>query len=61
MGKADDFNLGCPECGCAEAVNPAPDPIRSLPVEAPPLPWWAFVAAAAVILGLSLVLLQTLR
>ena len=61
VGKADDFDRGCPSCGSFEAANPAPDPIRPLPVAASPLPWWAFVVAAIVILGLSLVLLQTLR
>jgi RNA polymerase subunit RPABC4/transcription elongation factor Spt4 len=61
VGKADDFALGCPDCGSFEAANPAPDPIRPLPVEAPPLPWWAFAAAALVILGLSLILLRSLR
>ena len=61
VGKADDFDRGCPSCGSFEAANPAPDPIRPLPAAASPLPWWAFVVAAFVILGLSLVLLQTLR
>ena len=61
VGKADDFNLGCPSCGCEESANPAPDPIRPFGRASPPVPWWAYVAAAAVVLGLSLILLQTLR
>ncbi len=61
VGKADDFARGCPACGCADAANPAPDPIRPLEVEAPPLPWWAYLSAAILILALSLVLLRTLR
>jgi hypothetical protein len=61
VGKADDFNLGCPSCGCEEAANRAPDPIMPLGSAAPPIPWWAYIAAAAVVLGLSLILLQTLR
>jgi hypothetical protein len=61
LGKAEDFARGCPSCGCAEAANPAPDSIRPLPPEAPPLPWWAFVAVALVILVLTLFLLRSLR
>jgi predicted amidophosphoribosyltransferase len=61
VGVADDFNLGCPSCGYAEAANPSPEPIRPLAAEAPPIPWWAFVAAALVILGLFLALLRSLR
>ncbi len=61
VGKADDFDRGCPSCGYAEAANPSPEPIKPLAVEAPPIPWWAFVVAALVILGLSLALLRSLR
>ncbi len=61
VGKADDFASGCPECGYAEAANPSPEPIRSLPAEAPPIPWWAYLAAALVIFGLVLALLRSLR
>jgi RNA polymerase subunit RPABC4/transcription elongation factor Spt4 len=61
VGKADDFALGCPSCGSMEAPNPAPEPMRPLPVAAPPVPWWAFVAAGAVLVGLSILLFSTLR
>lgn len=61
VGKADDFSAGCPSCGSTEAANAAPEPIRPLPALAPPLPWWAYVAAGLVILVLSLILYNTLR
>jgi RNA polymerase subunit RPABC4/transcription elongation factor Spt4 len=61
VGEADDFERGCPVCGYAETANSSPEPIKSLPVEAPPIPWWAFLAAALVILGLSLILLRSLK
>jgi RNA polymerase subunit RPABC4/transcription elongation factor Spt4 len=61
VGKADDFARGCPVCGYAEAANPPPEPIRPPVAKAAPVPWWAFVAVALVILGLSLALLRTLR
>ena len=61
VGKADDFAEGCPDCGYAEAAKPNPEPMRPMAVEAPPIPWWAFAAAALVILGLSLILLRSLR
>ena len=61
VGKADDFTFGCPLCGSTEAANPAPEPMKSLPVAAPPVPWWAFAAAAVVIAGLCLILFSTLR
>jgi hypothetical protein len=57
----DDFYQGCPVCGYALAANPAPEPIKPQPIPAPPLPWWTFLAAAFVILVLSLVLLRALR
>jgi len=60
VGEADDFALGCPACGYALAANSAPEPIRPPAVPAPPLPWWAFLVAALVILLLSIVLLRTL-
>jgi DNA-directed RNA polymerase subunit RPC12/RpoP len=61
IGKADDFNFGCPACGFADAANSAPDPIRPPPVDAPPLPWWSFILAAVVILALTLALLYAIR
>jgi Double zinc ribbon len=61
VGQADDFVRGCPTCGYAEAPNASPDPIRPLPPEALPLPWWAFVAAAVVIVALVFALFQSLR
>ena len=60
VGVADDFDRGCPSCGSMEAANPSPEPIRPLPPESPPLPWWAFVAAGIVVLALSLILLRVL-
>jgi predicted amidophosphoribosyltransferase len=62
VGGADDFFAGCPVCGYALAANPAPEPFKSAPARqaAPPLPWWAFVAAALAILALSLALLRSL-
>ena len=60
VGEADDFSLGCPVCGYALGANAAPEPIKPFSLPAPPLPRWAFIAAAAVILILSLVLLRTL-
>lgn len=61
VGKADDFALGCPSCGSTEQANPAPEPMRPHVAAAPPVPWWAFVAAAVVLLGLTLLLFSTLR
>jgi rRNA maturation protein Nop10 len=61
VGKADDFSFGCPECGCEEAANPAPEPIRPLAAEVPPLPWWAYLAAGLVVVALFVALLYTLR
>lgn len=60
VGKADDFALGCPSCGSVEAARPAPDPIRPLAAEAPPLPWWAFLAAGLVLLCLLFFLARAL-
>jgi hypothetical protein len=60
-GKAEEFAFGCPSCGCSMAANPSPEPIKPLPVEVRPLPWWAFLAAAFVVLGLFLLLLNVLR
>jgi predicted amidophosphoribosyltransferase len=61
VGMPDDFSFGCPVCGYALAANPSPEPIKPQSLPAPPLPWWAFLAAALVILALSLVLLRALR
>jgi hypothetical protein len=61
LGKAEDFALGCPECGCLVEANANPEPMRPAPAAAPPLPWWAFVAAAVVLLALSWMLLGILR
>jgi len=58
VGKADDFASGCPVCGYALSANPAPDPIVPFVQPAPPLPWWAFLAAAAVLVALTVALLR---
>jgi uncharacterized paraquat-inducible protein A len=60
VGLADDFSIGCPVCGYALSANPSPEPIRLQALPAPPLPWWAFLLVALVILFLSVVLLRTL-
>jgi RNA polymerase subunit RPABC4/transcription elongation factor Spt4 len=60
VGEADDFSLGCPICGYALSANPSPEPIKPLPQPAPPIPWWAYLAAACVILALSIALLRAL-
>jgi hypothetical protein len=60
VGEADDFSAGCPVCGYALSFNPSPEPIRPLILPAPPLPWWAFLVVALVILALSVVLLRSL-
>jgi hypothetical protein len=61
VGKPDDFNFGCPDCGLALAANPNPEPFRPAPVAAPPPPWWGYAAAGLVLLGLVLILLNSLR
>jgi uncharacterized membrane protein YvbJ len=63
VGMPDDFSFGCPGCGYALPANPAPEPMKrasALPQMAPPLPWWAFVAVAAVLVVLIFALIGTL-
>jgi hypothetical protein len=58
----DDFSFGCPGCGYSLPANPAPEPIKAYaPAQAaPPVPWWVFIAVAAVLLLLCLALAYTL-
>jgi hypothetical protein len=58
VGKPDDFNSGCPICGYAEAANPSPEEIKPLVQAAPPVPWWAFLVTAIVLVALTILLLR---
>jgi hypothetical protein len=60
-GRTEDFDSGCPVCGYADVANAAPEPTRPPPVEAPPLPVWAYVAALAVLAGLVYLLIRTVE
>jgi hypothetical protein len=55
VGKVEDFKAGCPVCGYAEAVGPAPEPFKAPPAQVQPLSPWVYVAALvalAAIIGL---------
>jgi hypothetical protein len=58
VGKPDDFTFGCPICGYALAANPVPEPIKPLAQLAPPVPWWAFLVTALVLVALIVLLLR---
>lgn len=60
MGKVDDFKVGCPVCGYAEAASPSPEPFKAPPAQVPPLSPWVYVAALAALAAiLGLLFLKT--
>jgi RNA polymerase subunit RPABC4/transcription elongation factor Spt4 len=61
VGEADDFALGCPVCGYADAANAAPEPLGRAAWSSQSLPWWSYPLAAALLLGLIILLLHAAR
>lgn len=60
VGKVDDFKVGCPVCGYAEAASPSPEPFKAPPAQVPPLSPWVYVAALAALAAiLGLLFLKT--